>query len=63
MTTPTQPAAPPLILIIPQAALETMPAATLAGIQDCEKQYRAGKYYFTVPPAVYAAWREPQPTP
>lgn len=55
------PAAPPMILIIPQAAIESMPAVMAAGIRDCEKQYCAGTYYITVPPSVYAAWQEKEP--
>lgn len=65
MTTTPPPAGcdrPTLILIIPQAALDTMPAATMAGIRGCEAQYHAGRYYVTVPAEVYAAWpKEPNP--
>lgn len=55
-TTPLPADKPALILIIPQHALEAMPAATMAGIQGCEAQYHAGNYYVTVPADVYGKW-------
>ena len=56
-TTPTpQPALVPLILVIPQSALDKMPAATVAGIRGCEAQYHRGTWYVTVPPETYRQW-------
>jgi hypothetical protein len=64
--TPTQPrpAAPPLILIIPQSTLETMPTHLAVGIRGCEAQYHAGTWFVTVTSDVYGQWpKERQPTP
>lgn len=47
---------PALILVIPQAALETIPASKLAGIRGCEAAYHRGKYYIAVPADVYRQW-------
>lgn len=58
MTAIAQPAPIPLVLIIPQAAVESLPAAIAEGIRGCEAQYSRGNYYITVPAARQAAWRE-----
>lgn len=53
---------PPLILIIPQSALEKMPAAAVAGITSgCESVYKSGTYYVTVPAEVYSQWPRKEP--
>jgi len=56
-TQPTTDAAPPaLILIVPEHRLEDLPAIVYAGIQTCAAAYHAGRYYVTVPHALYATW-------
>ena len=55
-TTPQPAQLVPLILIIPTSALETIPAATMAGIKGCEAQYHRGTWYVTVPPETYRSW-------
>lgn len=47
---------PLLILIIPQSALETIPADLSAGMRGCEAVYQRGIYYVTVPAEVYCQW-------
>lgn len=51
--------APPLILIIAEAALETLPARLREQIRGCEAQYHRGKWFVTVPAPIWNTWPTP----
>ena len=56
ITPPTTTDAPPMLVIIPDARLEDLPAIVYAGIQVCAAAYHAGTWYVEVPSELYATW-------
>lgn len=50
------PAAPPMILIIPAARVDALPAPVTAIINQCESAYSRGRWFVTVPADLYLTW-------
>lgn len=58
---PTLPSAPPLILIIPAARVDTLPEPVAAIVRRCESAYSRGKWFVTVPAELWCQWPQEEP--
>ena len=61
-TQPTPTAAPPLILIIPAARVDTLPEPVATIVSLCESAYSRGNWFVTVPAELWCQWPQEVPT-